>query len=272
MTQQFNRLSVASLKSYASLVNQFTTYCRSQGISTEPSEDLCTAIEIYLDLLGQTRNSQYVVSMRCAILDKYSSLGDFIEYDMDSKYLKGNPVKHFKIQEKVRSVKNTKIRDLGETQKKAYPVEYNDIAIILNRLKLNLHPFVYLQTRLLIQFCYYGMMRIKQVLDIKWSDLSLNYDYEIQQHYLEVKIRWTKTKDVNLIYRFYDLKNEDLLHCVASYQEYLAHNVFAQVGLNPNSEGFLFFSTDIRNGLIGYDLNIPVNAAAFILLLKVISY
>ena len=139
-------------------------------------------------------------------------MGDFIDYDMDSKYLKGNPVKHFKIQEKVRSVKNTKVRDLGETQKKAYPVEYNDITIILDRLKSNLHPFVYLQTRLLIQFCYYGMMRIKQVLDIKWSDLTLNYDHEMQQHYLEVIIRWTKTKDVNLIYRFYDLKNEHLLH------------------------------------------------------------
>ena len=131
MTTQFyfQRLSAATILNYKSFANGYKKAARDAGINVDiPNEALCQWICQFLNILGQTRRLQYIVSMRACIADYYKpKYGDFIGYDVNSQYFKGNPGKHFAIMDKTTSIKATKIRDHGEVAKKSYPLEYNDV-------------------------------------------------------------------------------------------------------------------------------------------------
>lgn len=272
---QFQRLSASTIKAYKSFVNGFKAAANSQNIDVEvPTEELCQWICGYLDLLGQTRNSQYVTSMRASIADYYRpKYGNFVEYNMSSQYLKGNPGLHFAILEKLKAITTTKVRDHGETQKKSYPLDYNDIVNIQKELVNTMHPFCFLQIQLLIRMVYYGCMRIQSVLDLKWNDVKVGYDNELNKKYLEVLINWNKTKDIDIFYRFYDLEHEESLHCVDAYEKYTSHSMFKRMAAVVTSKKeYIFCGINVSNGEVQYDLLVNINQAAFLKLLKVHFY
>ena len=91
-------------------------------------------------------------------------------------------------------------------------------------------------------------MRIQSVLDLTSADVSFCFDNELDtdKSYLEINIKWNKTKDSKMLYRFYDLEYEDQIHCVTAFESFTAHSMFSRIVQNPSTRsGYIFFALDI---------------------------
>ena len=265
-------------RNYNSLLNGFIKYLNRINVDPDVvNENLVNHIIDYLELTADTRNSTYITSSTAAILDYYKpKYGDMIEYKMQGNqlvYKLGNPVKHWRITD---SIKNTKIRDEGETKKQAYPLNYQEVSELLVNAQQKLHPFTFLQFRLIVSMTFQIMCRIQNTLDIKFEHVSLQQDLNLNVEYLLIEIPWMKIgQRKDRFYKLYDYFGEDNTHVVKQFKEYLMHGLFCKINANPRGKGYSFFLTSVSNRILGdmnYDIRSNVKLDTVLKLLKVLLY